>query len=422
MAAPLAAAAKVAAKKIITDIATDPSVIIKYICILLGSIFGILSIFILPFYVMTNIPSLLVGSSEQEFVNAKIIKMYQDAVVEKNNELKEWIDNKKISMRCDSYTVKFDFDLSYAQLIAVDTIRYSQDFSKVTPNKIDKLIELFIEKNTKTETYTEYLTYTETVLGPDGKPVLGIDGKPLTTKKTKKINRTKGIITISTKKLNDVLKAFSFDDTQKLLANNYLITMQSVDVEGNFNIYDDINLGDLKEYLPGDSKIPLFFQFDARWGNASYGSSTIKSGGCGPTCLSMVVVGLTGRNVTPLDVANWSVANGHRAEGQGSYWSLMTAGGKYYGLQVEAISRKNPSRIADELSKGNPIIAAMGPGHFTKAGHFIVLRGIDADGNVYVNDPASAERSKKVWSLGIICGESSTNGGSNGSPFWVFKK
>ncbi len=414
MAASLATAAKVVAKKIATEIASDPSVIFKYICILLGSIFGFISIFALPFYVMTHIPSVLVGTStRQEYVNARIIKMYQDTVEKYNNELQEWINNKKKTLNCDTYTVKFDFGLSYAQLIAIDTIRYSQNFSEVNEDKINRLIDLFIEKNTKTETYTEYITYYETVLGPDGKSII--------TQKTKKVTKKRGIITISTKNFNDILKTLNFDDTERQLANNYLITMGSVDVEGNFNIYDDINIDDLKKYLPGDSKIPLFLQYDPRWANERYGSSTIKSGGCGPTCLAMVVVGLTGKNVTPKHVADWSVANGHRAEGQGSYWSLMTAGGKYYGLKVEAISRKNPSKIAEELSKGNPIIAAMGPGHFTKAGHFIVLRGIDG-GNVYVNDPASVERSNKVWSLALICGESSTNGGVNGSPFWVFKK
>lgn len=416
MAAPLAAAAKVVAKKIATDIAADPSVILKYICILLGILFGVLALFALPFYLITNIPSILLGvndSPEKVFEKAQTIKMYQNVVIEKNNELQEWISDKKSSLNCDSYRVNFDFDLSYSQLIAIDTVRYDQDFSRIDNKKINKLADLFIEKKARTETYTENVTYTETVKGADGKPVV--------IKKTKKVTRTRGIITVFTQSFDDILNDLNFDDTQKQLAYNYLKTMESVDVEGNFNTYDDINLSDLKEYPPGDSKIPLFLQFDKRWGNESYGSSTIKSGGCGPTCLSMVVVGLTGRNVTPENVADWAVANGHRAEGQGSHWSLMTKGGKYYGLDVEAISRKNPSKIAEELSKGNPIIVAMGPGHFTKAGHFIVLRGINSDGMVYVNDPASIARSEKVWSLGIICGESSTNGGNNGSPFWVFK-
>lgn len=41
-------------------------------------------------------------------------------------------------------------------------------------------------------------------------------------------------------------------------------------------------------------KIPLLLQWDQRWGYVSYGSSDIALSGCAPTCLSMVIVGLTG--------------------------------------------------------------------------------------------------------------------------------
>lgn len=416
MAAPLAAAAKVVAKKVATDIAADPSVILKYICILVGILFGILALFAMPFYLITHVPSIIVNADppEKAFEKAQIIKMYQNVITEKNNEFQEWVSDEKEALNCDSYRVSFDFDLSYSQLIAIDTVRYSQDLSKVKANQIRNLIDKVIVKTSRKETYTDQVSYNQTVMDEEGNLVV--------VEKTKSVTKIRGIISVSTKKFSSVLNDLGFDDVKKMLANNYLITMESVDVEGNFNTYDDIDLSDLKEYPPGDANIPLFVQFDKRWGNESYGLSTIKSGGCGPTSLSMVVVALTNKKITPKDVADWSVDNGHRAEGQGSYWSLMTAGGKYYGLKVEAISRKNPTKIAEELRKGNPIIVAMGPGHFTKAGHFIVLRGIDSDGMVYVNDPASITRSEKAWSLGVICGESSTNGGKNGSPFWVFKK
>lgn len=46
-----------------------------------------------------------------------------------------------------------------------------------------------------------------------------------------------------------------------------------------------------EEYEEG--KIPLFIQWDRRWGYASYGDSLIGVAGCGPVCLSMVAVGLT---------------------------------------------------------------------------------------------------------------------------------
>ncbi len=110
-----------------------------------------------------------------------------------------------------------------------------------------------------------------------------------------------------------------------------------------------------------------------------------------PTSLAMVVSGLTGNRVTPDIVGNWSVRNGHRAEGAGSYWSLMTAGGKHYGLNVEAVSRKNPSRIVQALSEGKPVVASMGKGHFTNGGHFIVLRGITENGKILVHDSSSVK-------------------------------
>ena len=41
-------------------------------------------------------------------------------------------------------------------------------------------------------------------------------------------------------------------------------------------------------------KIPLFIQWDERWGYEQYGDDFLAVTGCGPTCLSMVYCGLTG--------------------------------------------------------------------------------------------------------------------------------
>lgn len=49
----------------------------------------------------------------------------------------------------------------------------------------------------------------------------------------------------------------------------------------------------------GDVKLgtyPLLLQYDPRWGYAFYGDDVIAVNGCGPTCLSMVIAGLTGKN------------------------------------------------------------------------------------------------------------------------------
>lgn len=172
------------------------------------------------------------------------------------------------------------------------------------------------------------------------------------------------------------------------------------------------------QYLDGGAKLPYYMQTDKKWSNRPYGSSTIGVAGCGPTSLAMVVSGLTNKNVTPVDVANWSYRNGFFINGVGSSWSLMTEGAKHYGLKVEQLSKNNPSRIVSELSKGNPIIVSMGRGNFTRSGHIMVLRGIK-NGKVLVSDPASKTRSDKLWDLSLIISQSSKK---SNSPFWVYKK
>lgn len=44
----------------------------------------------------------------------------------------------------------------------------------------------------------------------------------------------------------------------------------------------------------------------------------------------------------------------------------------------------------------------MAKGHFTSGGHFIVLRGVTAEGKILVADPASIDRSNQEWELSII--------------------
>ena len=60
----------------------------------------------------------------------------------------------------------------------------------------------------------------------------------------------------------------------------------------------------------------------------------------------------------------------------------------------------------------------MTKGHFTKSGHFIVLRGVTSEGKILVADPASDDRSNKAWDMSIILNEASRSAGSGG-PFWI---
>lgn len=148
--------------------------------------------------------------------------------------------------------------------------------------------------------------------------------------------------------------------------------------------------------------IPLFIQWDERWGYRSYGDSMIGITGCGPTCLSMVVTGLTGNTQwNPARMAQYSERNGYWVKGTGTGWELMSAGAEEFGLTVSRLSLSK-EMIYRELMNGHPVICSMKPGDFTYTGHFIVLTGIDEDGRVLVNDPNSRINSERTWEIGRI--------------------
>lgn len=144
--------------------------------------------------------------------------------------------------------------------------------------------------------------------------------------------------------------------------------------------------------------VPLFLQWDARWGYRDYGGGFFATNGCGPTCLSMVVCGLTGEAVSPYDVARYSESQGWYTPGSGTSWDLMTEGAAHYGLRAEQ-GRVSGEYIASQLDAGRVLIASMKPGDFTYTGHFIVLTGRDAGGLVVVNDSNSPANSEKAWEM-----------------------
>ena len=143
---------------------------------------------------------------------------------------------------------------------------------------------------------------------------------------------------------------------------------------------------------------PLLMQWDSRWGYAGYGSGLMGLTGCGPTCLSMEILGLTGNTAAnPLSVAQYSDAQGWYLPGFGSDWELMRSGAEHYGLQWQELPLdENIMRRA--LEDGQAIIASMAEGDFTDTGHFIVLSGYDS-GAFRVLDPNSYSRSARTWSF-----------------------
>lgn len=149
------------------------------------------------------------------------------------------------------------------------------------------------------------------------------------------------------------------------------------------------------------SSVPLFMQWDKRWGYTPYGNDTIAIAGCGPTCLSMVSVYLLkDTKYNPQYVAEFSEENGYCVPGNGTAWAIMTEGAMQLGLDSEELPL-DENCIIESLEAGCPIICAMGKGDFTTDGHFIVMTDY-VDGQIKVNDPNSKARSQKLWNYADI--------------------
>ena len=99
-------------------------------------------------------------------------------------------------------------------------------------------------------------------------------------------------------------------------------------------------------------------------------------------------------------------------EENNTYWRFMDEAGANWNLNSTA-GLLSEEQVALELSQGHPIICSVGPGDFTKIGHFIVLTGYE-NGNVKVNDPFSIKNSKATWVFANIKDQI--------KAMWVFSK
>lgn len=152
---------------------------------------------------------------------------------------------------------------------------------------------------------------------------------------------------------------------------------------------------DLTEEASMDS-VPLFVQWDKRWGYEKYSGNFFAASGCGPTTLSMVVVYLThNKDASPIAVAKYSKEAGYSVDGSGSSWTLISEGCRHYGVKAKTVAL-DESRMKAELDAGHPIVVNVGPGDFTDTGHFMVITGYDDEG-FSINDPNSIEKSGKRW-------------------------
>ncbi len=130
-------------------------------------------------------------------------------------------------------------------------------------------------------------------------------------------------------------------------------------------------------------------------------SKSVATSGCGAVCMAMAISYLRHRQVSPQDLFSWAYDQGFYY-GDGLGHEALTAMAEKYGLHSQWIGNDRLDDVRAALEKGYPVVAHMGPGTFTKGGHYILLRGVEGEA-VLVNDPQSEALSQQPHNLEDIC-------------------
>jgi hypothetical protein len=148
--------------------------------------------------------------------------------------------------------------------------------------------------------------------------------------------------------------------------------------------------------------IPKFIQWDQRWGYRTFSAGLFAPRGCGPTCMSMIYSGLTGKtDKDPYTLGQWALKQGYYREGLGSSFNFLIQGASKLGLKARVLN-KQPKNIQSYLRSGYVLIANVKKGDFTTSGHYIVIAGINTDGKLIIHDPNSVNNTNKLWDVNRV--------------------
>lgn len=142
-----------------------------------------------------------------------------------------------------------------------------------------------------------------------------------------------------------------------------------------------------------------FKQYDSKWAGRMYSShgdksQTMRNSACGPSSMADIVYTVKDKTQTPWTLAQLSMQWGDRTYSSGTAWSFFTHIMKHFGFS-RMIATKSLDTLKACLDAGGYAVCSMGPGYWTKGGHFICAWKYTAK-YIYCNDPASGTRKRQA--------------------------
>lgn len=174
-------------------------------------------------------------------------------------------------------------------------------------------------------------------------------------------------------------------------------------------------------YVEAYTEVPQYFQ--TYYPKLMYGNTSVRRGGCGITCVSMVLTYLLDEEVGIEEL----VQKYYRYKVQeGSSYNLFYDSAEDYGVTVTTKPVYDWKTVKKALENGQVVIAnPRSQSIFTEGGHFIVLAGLTEEGKIVVRDPNLYNYS--IWNYpvreeGYANGFEEKNIMYSCLPCWIYQK
>ena len=173
---------------------------------------------------------------------------------------------------------------------------------------------------------------------------------------------------------------------------------------------EDTSTSSSSKYPSSKNGYAYFSQVDPRWNTSNIAGASVKMSGCGPTSHAMMLTTMFGKVINPATMAQWGSKKGVWS-GSGMSWSMPPLVASEFGLKInKSIDGKSTSalnEVKSELKSGHPVVMSGRASDrgtdtpFTPSGHIVLAVGVDGNGNIVINDPRSADRSKGYTDAGM---------------------